>query len=375
MNEAFGTVDCAHCVNRELCGTHSSAGLWGCYDYCHDVCKGECDYTCPNNEPTYSERMVEVGGLSLDRIGPLIPARLGAPTYLSVVRARTAREGVASLDWAAVPLVAMFRASDRDEISPIASTPQELRRRFGLRSDARIIGCGVGPDRGLEWFWRHFRTAPLAKWLREMGVDAITAPNFSHFAFVPRDQFLWNRKRMYLFCQELAKDGFPVIPHLYGDSIFDWSFSAQIFREHRLLDSFAMEFQTDDGNLMRREEVLDHLRRFRDNVARPLTLVAIGARQLTEHLASIFPSLVVVESSAYMKTVHRQLAEVKQTGGLKYSTIDIDGPLDGLLEHNNRIIRGWIDAAAARGRARMARIETARGRSQIPSAPEILNSP
>lgn len=369
------SVDCAQCVNLKACGGHPTAGFWGCYDYCREKCDGHhCEFTCPNNEPEYSQRMLEVGGYRLDKIESLIPARLDFPSYVPAIHARTDRDGPSSAAWVAVPLVKLFRGLGQGQIGPAATTPEGLRKLFGLRPDARIIGNGVGPDSGIEWIWHHYRTAPFAQWLRDMGIEAITCPNYSYFGFLPRDHFMWNRKRMYLFCQELGRAGFPVIPHLYGDTAHDWKVSAQMYRDHPLLDTFAVEFQTDDGDPVRLSAILENLELFRDAVGRPLTIVAVGARHLAEDLALRFPSLVIIEASAYFKTIWRRFALVRASGKLGYQPTVTVGAIDSLLDHNNRVIGGWTDAAVARGRARRAKIQKAAAQPSSLPEPGIPSS-
>lgn len=368
-------VDCAQCVSHAACGGHPSAGLFGCYDYCREACDKEgCDFTCPSNEPTYSQRMMEVRGYSLKKIDSLQPARLGFPSYVPAYYARTDRQKPAYSAYVALPLIKLFKGLGRGKIGPVATNPDDLRRHFCLRPDARIIASGVGPDSGIEWLWHHYRTAPFAQWLRAMGIEAITAPNYSYFAFAPRDQFLWNRKRMFLFCQELGRGGFPVIPHLYGDTAFDWQFSAQVYRDHPMLDAFAVEFQTGDDAKDKLPLLLAHLKLFRDAVGRPLTLVAIGARHVAEELTFLFPSLVIIEASAYFKSVHRQFAEIRTDGKLRYQPIKTNGALDPLLDLNTRVIGEWIDGAVSRGRARRAKIEMAAALPSSHPAPEIPSS-
>lgn len=372
MITAGSTVDCTQCESRTTCGGHPSAGFWGCYDYCREVCEREgCDFTCPRNEPAYSQRMLEVRGYSLKKIDSLLPARLGFPTYVPAIYSGYNRQNAASPACVALPLIKLFKGLGRGQIAPVATSPEELRRIFGLRPDARIIASGVGPDSGIEWLWHHHRTAPFAKWLQAMGVEAATAPNYSYFAFAPRDHFLWNRKRMFLFCQELGRAGFPVIPHLYGDTPFDWNFSAQIFRENPLLDTFAVEFQTGDDAKDKLPQLLAHLELFRAAVGRPLTLVAVAARHVAEELAFLFPSLVIIESSAHFKTVHRQFAEIRPNGQIRYQPIETKGVLDPLFDLNNRVIGEWIDGAVSRGRARRAKIEMAAAQPSSHPAPEI----
>lgn len=360
MNAAvFNSVDCSRCELRTQCGTLPTAGIWGCYDHCLTKCDpATCDFTCPHNS-RYAERWWEVGGMGPARLATVPNAGLHSlPSYLPVVFGKYARELPASAPIVVVPLAALFRQRRNGDIDPIAHDSAGLRARFRLRADARVIASGVGPDADIEWLWHHHDSAPLGKMLHAMGVEAATAPNYSYFAYAPRDHYLWNRKRMLLFVSRLARDRFPVVPHLYGETKFDWMWWARYYFDHPELTAFAVELQTSDALVDRLPDFLDNLRIFRERVGRDLTIFVAGGRHAARAIAEIFPRLVIAEASSYMKTVRRRVAVLTPDGQLRWRKVTTDGGLDDLFEHNTRVIGDSINVEIAAARAHRAKTRT-----------------
>jgi hypothetical protein len=356
----FNSVDCSRCELRPQCGTLPTAGIWGCYDHCLTKCDpATCDFTCPQN-PRYTERWWEVGGMGPVRL-ETVPntAALTWPTYLPVVFGKYARELPASVPCVVVPLAALFRQRRNGDIEPIARDPASLRARFCLRPNARVFASGVGPDADIEWLWHHHDIVPLGKMLHAMGIEAATAPNYSYFAYAPRDHYLWNRKRMLLFVSRLARDRFPVVPHLYGETKFDWMWWARYYFDHPELTAFAVELQTSDAFVDRLPDFLDNLRIFRERVGRDLTAFVVGGRHAARAIAEIFPQLVIAEASSYMKTVRRRMAMFTPDGQLRWRKVTTNGGIDSLFEHNTRAIGESITAQIAAARAHRAKTRTA----------------
>jgi len=335
---AITPVDCSRCVTREECGSLPDAGLFGCFDYCMNECDHEdCDFTCPNNHRLYSERWIEVRGVGPVRLSSPAP-KLSWPRYLPTIFGPYKRQKVAAAPWVAIPLAKLFRYGSAGEIRPVATDPDMLRACLRLRTDARILATGVDEDRHIERFWYHHRTAPLAAWLQAMGVETATAPNYSYFAYAPRDHYLWNRKRMLLFVEELGKGGFPVIPHIYAETIFDWEWWARFYRDHPTLGSFTLELQTSDALKDHLPSFLEGVKHFASSVGRPLTPIVVGGRRAISHLAPIFPNMVVTDASAYIKTVRRRVAVPGNANRVKWKSMQTTGPIDSLFDHNVRVM-------------------------------------
>jgi hypothetical protein len=161
---------------------------------------------------------------------------------------------------------------------------------------------------------------------------------------------------MLLFVARLARDGFPVIPHLYGATRFDWMWWARFYFDHPQLTAFAVELQTSDALTTRLPDFLENLRIFRAYVGRDLTAFVAGGRHATSELASIFPRLVIAESSSYMKTVRRRLAVTLPTGEVRWRKVTTRGGLDPIFDHNTRAISECINGQIAEAHARRVKI-------------------
>jgi len=84
----------------------------------------------------------------------------------------------------------------------------------------------------------------------------------------------------------------------------------------------------------------DQLVRLAVAVDRPLHLVVRGGAVIMSRLAAAFPRLTVIETSAFLKTVNRQQAELTAGGAVAWrsSPTDSAGALDALLAKNWEIV-------------------------------------
>lgn len=281
------------------------------------------------------------------------------PRYLPTIFGPYERKKPAATECVAFPLAKLFNYQVKGSIRPIATDPLELRKLLQTRSDSRILATGVDADHPIERLWHFHRQAPLAKWLKEMGVEMATAPNYSYFAYAPRDHYLWNRKRMLLFVEEMGKGGFPVIPHIYAETLFDWEWWAKFYREHPGLTSFALELQTSDALKDRLPAFVAGVKHFASAVGRPLTPVVIGGRRAISELAPAFPNMVVTDASAYMKTIKRRIGTLERQTHIKWKSVKSTGSIEALFDHNVRVVGDAISGQFSAAHARMAKIQTA----------------
>jgi hypothetical protein len=217
------------------------------------------------------------------------------------------------------------------------------------------MASGVGPDAGIERLWHYYKTAQLGTALKAMGVEFATAPNYSFFVYAPRTHFVWNRRRTLLFADELGSETFPVIPHLYGETSFDWDWWASFYKEATTLNAFTIELQTADANPARAIALVNHLIRFQEKVARPLHAFIAGGRHAIPLLAPAFPNLTVFECSAYMKTIKSRCAHL--TGEkIRWQRTQTSGSLDALFDHNVRVSAEALCVQVERARAHTGRI-------------------
>jgi hypothetical protein len=102
---------------------------------------------------------------------------------------------------------------------------------------------------------------------------------------------------------------------------------------------------------------LGQLNDFQQLVGRQLTVYAIGGRHAINRLSLRFNSMVIVESTAYMKTVHRQLAYEYPLGKLRWKKIKTEGSLEQLLDHNIRAIVDSFTSKIAEARGQMGKTQ------------------
>lgn len=353
------SFDCERCTIKQTCGKLPTPSLWGCFDHCLNSCNPEtCDFTCPHNHKLYSARWSEVEGRGPAPVSDIKPIPESWPAYVPTVLGKYKRGIPAAAFIVALPLARLFRRRSDGELEPVASNPLELRRRFMLRDDARIMAVGVAPDKDIERLWHYHVTAGMGAALLKMGVELATAPNYSHFVYAPRTHYVWNRKRMLLFANRLGAEGFPVVPHLYAETDFDYDRFADIYHLNPSLNAVAIELQTADAEKLHAEELARQLVRFTARVGRPIHAFVMGGRHALPWLAPLFSSLTVVENSAYIKTIKSRLAH-RQGERLRWSSSPTKSDLVALFDHNTRISAEVLSVQLAAARARMGKTGTA----------------
>jgi hypothetical protein len=239
----------------------------------------------------------------------LIPTgqTVNLPRYLPMIRHASSR--AMPLDVAAVALSIEDVVKHRGQsYSTVASSASGIREQFGLRHDAEVLLVSVARDRVLERFWAYRRKWFVPRQLKELGLTAITVPNFSSFLDAPRPHSLWNRRRMEIAAAEFAANGLFVVPHLNSLQEDDWRHWQVFLGAHDHLTYVAKEFQTGLRHRDRGERAIADLARLQDRVGRALHPVIVGGAAFAAQLARHFTALTFVDSQPFMKAVKRRRA-------------------------------------------------------------------
>lgn len=341
------SMGCQRCPLLRQCGGYTRAGsAWSCMDLCATCDRATCDKVCLKKAARYAEDLLEIGGFGFHGVPALLQSSSGAlPHYIPMVQ--HGFEGVedVSLPWAAVPMSRVIRFQ-RGEYTPVATTAEGLRRRFGLSANTRIVLVGVGKDRPIERYWRWRRVYDTPRFLAALGFASVIVPNYSFFLEDPRPQHFFNRKRSLICAGEFSRAGIPSVPCLQAVAPVDWAYWHAFLQTHAEVSIVAKEFQTGLARRDRGLPAIESLAHLQDQTRRRLHVVAVGGGKYAADLAARFDSWTIIDSIPFMKATHRRMAGM---AGRRVRWIPtMDGDLGEMLVHNS--LR-WSDCLAARARA------------------------
>ncbi len=203
-------LGCPPCPEHALCGGLKIDEVF--YD-CSDLCrcseeeKKTCPHVCPSKPQEFVRRRQEVGGFDLRTIGhaPVV-SEPDLPAVIPWIDGRSCLAGGLALPMVAVPLRRLFsgrtgRAIPRDRAAMAA--------RFAVTLQAAFLVTGVSYEQPIEDYWSPARSAGFLDDLAALAPALVTTPNFSLFSDKPREDNLYNMKRIAICWHELASRGIP----------------------------------------------------------------------------------------------------------------------------------------------------------------------
>lgn len=372
-------TSCSACAYQPVCGgLDEQQELGGCFGGCETECRaanGRCDLTCPNHPEVFVRRWREVGGWPPRLTTSGLRAYEGVvplPPYIPAIYHGNRRLGALSSRDVVVPMHKLLSLSRGVGSGVRAANGTDLRARFHLRPDARIVLLSVAQDQYLERYWRYAGARGVSAALAQLGVEAVTLPNFSFFTDAPRTHTLWNIARMLRVGEELSAAGVAVVPHLNAATQRDWHTWRDLLRENPQIRYVCKEFQTGLREVNTGREAITAMRRLRDDLGRDLHPIVVGARKYIPDLALNFPNFTLVTATPFLRTMYRrQLVMNHRSKWFGLATAPGE-PLDELLEYNvtrydarvrAEIVRARTQITSSRVRVR-TRVETAQ-RTQL----------
>jgi hypothetical protein len=283
---------------------------------------------------------MEVGNWPPLSTGYLHPPSLtNLPRYLPQLHHTSGFSGEFNLPIVALKasrVVSRFMREPRKGSKPAPQSPAELREIFQLPSTAQIILISVAKDTPLERYWEWRTVKEIPQRLSQLGISAVTIPNFSYFPEAPPWHTLWNFQRMMRVAEEFSAVGLGVIPHVSAITAAhrqDW---ARLFREQPHLTMVVREFQTGARTRKGGNAVFDDLRQLREDIGRDLHPIIVGGARYWRELQTHFPSFTVVDSYPFFATVHRHEITVAPDGAFdaKPHPLPVGAPIDALWEQN-----------------------------------------
>ena len=267
---------------------------------------------------------------------------------MPIVYDGTNRRAPLGVGTVALPLLSLF---NRRSGTGRFDNREEMLAFFRLSPGTRVIVTGVNIDRSLERWWSFGDRLRLIKSLLPLGVEMVTAPNFSLFTDVTRHDNLHNMKRIALTWAEFMAGGMPCALHVNARTDTDYGRWTDFVAEREEVSLLAFEFATGARNPVRGGYHCDQLLALAAKARRPLHLVLRGGRRHLRELTAGFASVSVLDAEPYVKTKYRQRAQFVIGAEVHWqpSPTPKGQPLDDLLRHNIEIARqsallrrGWL---------------------------------
>lgn len=335
---------CRRCVFLQYCGgIEPEQGLFDCFELCPYDCES-CDNVCPKKSDFYN-RLREIKGFSYRQTVPITQEELHLPSYIPMIHHGSRRTQSLNTPIVALSTYQLFHMVF-DTYRCIVDSPTDLRARYRLNPNTRIILRGTSIDNDLEKYWSYRRRDKAATQLASLHISGVIGPNFSHFLDVPRTDNLYNRKRQLICLEEFQKAGISPIPHLNAITSADWSFWRDYLIQNEGIVYVCVEFQTGNKNRTQAKFAIDRLALLQRQMKRSLHPILVGAAQFTELLAEKFQRFSLLDSRPFMATVNRQLIAVDPINHAKIQSITHHtrpgDPIDRLLLHNIDQYSSWI---------------------------------
>lgn len=298
-------LGCAPCPLLPQCGgLRVSAGVFSCDSFCTCRDRTTCPYVCRNKGHEYVLRFWEVNGFDLDGIpnAPTVPAP-ALPLVVPLVYGGSHLLAPLPATVAAVPMYRLFHVANGQARD---SSREQLATRLGLRSEAALVVSGVSTEQPIEHYWSRARKAGFLERLAALRPELVTTPNFSLFSNVPREDNLYNMKRLALCWYELAALKIPTALHVNARTDRDWERWAQFLVTHPEINLLAFEFRTGAVYKDRGRWYAGKLANLARRMDRELHLVLRGGRRFLAELRRSFHAVVFLTPTPFLKTQKRQ---------------------------------------------------------------------
>lgn len=329
------SLGCSICPAKGECGgLRVEANLSDCLALC---CGNPtaCNRMCRNNPGKYVDQYREIGGFRLRDI-PRAP-HLNAPILPPVIPLiYHGGRRVKSLD---IPIAAL-RMSDLLDFQSGKlrfRTRSHLCSEFKLSTKMRLILTGVNHDQRIEPIWTlGFRRSEILRGLKDLGIEAISVPNFSVVLDHPRYDDLHSIKRIGLLFSEFQSAGISSALHPNGRTEKDFERWGRFISEREEVNLLSYEFITGPGRKDRMSFHLTELGNIARNAGRPLDIIVRGNPSVISELQRTFRNVTYIETTGFMKSLKRQRAERLGNGALRWISSPTDGgqPVDDLMSHN-----------------------------------------
>lgn len=334
------SLGCGVCADRAICGGLSIVRpFYDCLDNCCRQPK-TCDAVCRTKPREFAQRVREVGGFGLENVPRA--ARLPVPPLPQVIPVLfhgNSRETPFAAPMVCLPLSGVIgQRGGRKRYVDSRGVAGDFR--FG--AGTQVVLTGTGKDRPVERWWSlGAARVDNVRRLRDLGVVLVTTPNFSLFTDRPRWDDMHSMKRIAITHEEFLREGVAAALHVNARTERDWERWTNYILRRDEVTHVAFEFTTGAGRAGRIHWHAKHLSQLAFDVGRPLHLVV---RKLSGNvlagLVSAFAQTTVLDTTSFIKTIHRQRATEVDLGRIKWESSPTapNTPLDELLTYNWAVV-------------------------------------
>lgn len=329
------SLGCPTCPHFSECGGLSlEAGIFDCLSLCCGNPSG-CTLVCRNKASSYPDQLREISGFdfqTVPRTAPVpfaVTADIVPLVYHGSSRARALSHPTLALRLA--DLINYRSGELRFE------TREALCAAFRVDASSTLILTAIDHDKRIEPWWAlGDHRLEIIRGLHKIGIELVTAPNFSIFADRPRTDNLHAMNRVALSFAEFQANGIACALHPHGRTARDFERWAEFVREREEINVLAYEFRTGPATNARINFHLESLIGISLTTDRPLDIVVRGKPEVIPLLRDHFRKVIYLDSGAFMKSIKRQRAE--RVGNLELSWVpaptEFGTPIDELFRHN-----------------------------------------
>lgn len=329
------SLGCIECPDYGECGGLQLAeAVFDCASLCVCDSPRDCQFVCRRDPVKFVRRVREVGGFGLGNVprAPTLTHRK-LPGMVPLLYHGYRRKRLLKAAAVAIRLADLYEfATGRIKFK----SKKEVAQRFRFDPSAKLVVIGIDKDRRIEPYWGAGRAARVMDALTALEPDVVTTPNFSLFINAPRYDNLHSIKRIAICWQELVAAGVPTSLHVNARTPVDWQRWTEFVAGREEVCSVSFEFLTGAAVI---ERGTYHARKLCDLASaagRPLQLVTRGGRRHLDLLRGSFDEVVLVDSGAFVKAVHRRLIYLDPAGVARWGLTRTEQghPIDHILQHN-----------------------------------------
>ncbi|WP_158279869.1 DUF4417 domain-containing protein [Coraliomargarita sinensis] len=287
----------------------------------------------------FARRQMEVAGDHLASVKHLeVPEDCNVPCYIPrISTGGSRRDHPVESDFVALSLYDLFALKGADNYRSRFSGARDLRKKFKLKQDTKILVVANNFDRRLERFWRYHDRLNVVRNLSEFNLWGLVIPNFSFFREAPRTHSLYSRKRIEFVMKTLTSAGLPIIPHLQASVYFekDWEYWLHFLRRYPEVRTVSAEFGTGWLQKELADRAIEKMRELSGQLGRPLHLLALAGGGVYRELRDVFETVTLVNHTPYMKAMKRQRLGL----GMNWEhSPTLEGEsVSAILDHNIRV--------------------------------------
>lgn len=298
---ALGCVDCAL---KETCGGLSvEAPILDCMDLCCGSPE-TCTRVCRMKPETFVDQVREIGGFLL-RDTPSAPLieHPSLPQVIPLIFHGSSRQQPLDRPVVALPLPTIV---DYQAGKLRFKTREDLCKAFRVSLNVRLILTGVNQDHRIEpWWTLGVKRKAIILQMKELGIELVTAPNFSVILDNPRHDDLHAIKRIGIIFSEFLECGLPCALHPNGRTEMDFVRWARFINAREEVKTISYEFITGPGRKARRDFHLRQLKTLASTAGRDLDIVVRGDPSVVPFLQKFYRRVTFIDSTAFMKSLKR----------------------------------------------------------------------